>query len=166
MSTILQVVLAGLVATAAMSVFLWLLRATRTVDAELVPALGGLVVKEERLWKPVGWLLHVVVGVAFAFVYLGVWSLFDVTGPATFILLGVAVGFAHGLVFSIMLVNLVSEHHPRKKFRMEVGMGVALSYLLAHVVYGLALGAVTGALNQRFETMQAIARMIRPFGLG
>lgn len=166
MSTFLQIVAAGLAATAVMSVFLWLLRATHTVDSELVPALGGLVVKDERHSKSVGFLLTFVFGVIFAFVYLGLWSLFDFTRTIEFMLLGVALGFAHGLVFSIMLVNLVSEHHPRRKFRQEVGVGVALSYLLAHVVYGVALGAAAGALNNRFETMQSIARTMKPLGFG
>jgi hypothetical protein len=85
----------------------------------------------------------------FALLYVYVWSQFPEIasgGVIRYVQLGAFCGFAQGLVTSISLVIFVAEHHPLQQFRVT-GINVALVHLLAHVVYGTAVGVMAGALH-------------------
>ena len=56
-------------------------------------------------------------------------------------LLGLALGFVHGIAVSVVLAKLLAEHHPVKDFQ-HVDTGVAVIHVFAHMVYGLALGVL------------------------
>ena len=58
-------------------------------------------------------------------------------------MLGLGIGFFHGLVVSLALVWIVSERHPLEEFN-DAGLAVGLSHLLGHVVYGGVVGVVVG----------------------
>jgi len=89
--------------------------------------------------------------------YVTVWSAFDFYGFRQYLLLGSLIGFAHGLFVSFLLIVSVAEHHPLAKFR-RVGFGVAITYLVAHVVYGFTIGLGAGAFNPKFESVERFAR--------
>lgn len=102
----------------------------------------------------IGFLLHLVMGWLFALVY---GLMFESWGGATW-WLGSLVGLAHGLVVLVAFLPLLpdahprmaSEHHGPEPTRLLEPPGfLALNYgrrtpivtLLAHVVYGLIIGA-------------------------
>ena len=50
-------------------------------------------------------------------------------------------GLVHGLLVSLLLANLVAEHHPLREFR-DTSFGVLVAHVIGHVFYGGTLGAV------------------------
>jgi hypothetical protein len=149
MSEFILTCLVGLAATSLMTFTLYLFHWRGFANGDMVRALGSLVTKKyENSVKP-GLMIHALGGVVFALVYVYVWSQFpEITdgGIVRYMQLGAFCGFAQGLVTSISLVIFVAEYHPLQQFRV-VGMNVALVHLLAHVVYGTAVGAMAGALH-------------------
>jgi hypothetical protein len=156
MIPILQTVLAGLVATALMSLMLYAIHWRGFAEADMLRALGSLITRQEANAMPLGAAIHLVSGVGFAFVYVICWSALPLDAFMHYLLLGVVTGFAHGLVVSFALVILVAEHHPLPRFQ-QAGMGVALAHLGAHVVYGLIVGIVAGSFMLRLNLLPPIA---------
>jgi len=152
MDAIVLTIVTGLVATAAMSALLYLIHWRGFANADMIRAIGSIVTRNETnaLWP--GMLVHFGSGVIFAFLYVGFWSTLPVSALKYVVGLGALMGVAHGLVVSFMLVILVAEHHPIVRFQ-QAGMGVAISHLLAHVVYGLVIGLMGAWLGLRLGFM-------------
>ena len=149
MSSFLLTCLVGIAATSLMTFTLYLFHWRGFANGDMVRALGSLVTKKyENSVKP-GLIIHALGGIFFALLYVYVWSQFPEIasgGIIRYVQLGAFCGFAQGLVTSISLVIFVAEHHPLQRFRVT-GVNVALVHLLAHVVYGTAVGAMAGALH-------------------
>jgi len=155
MLPILQTVLAGLIATLAMTASLYAVHWRGLAEADMIRALGSLLSRNEAGSLPLGVAIHGISGIVFAFVYVVVWSTLPVTAFQHYLLLGVLTGFAHGLVVSFALVILVAEHHPLPRFQ-NVGMGVAVAHLVAHVIYGLLVGIVAGSYLVRLPWLPTL----------
>ncbi|MBI4081923.1 MAG: hypothetical protein HY423_04860 [Candidatus Lambdaproteobacteria bacterium] len=155
MSEILHTLVAGVAATAAMTVFMWMVHSTGVANADMVRAIGSLYTRsyENALWP--GLFIHFSAGVMFAFFYIALWSLIPHTTFGVFVALGVVVGFFHGLTMSFVLIALVSDRHPVARFR-AAGFEVALAHLAGHVVYGGVLGLVVGALEVRYSILPTL----------
>lgn len=141
MEQVLIIIGAGVIATIIMSLFLAFVHRKGIADTDMVRALGSVFTGEEEGALLVGTTVHATSGIFFAFIY----SLLLAFGPV-FTDIGVimvcsAAGFFHGLVMTMLLVIAVAEHHPIKKYR-KVGIDITISYLFAHVIYGLSLGVV------------------------
>ncbi len=149
MNDFIMTCLVGIAATSLMTLTLYIIHWQGFANGDMVRALGSLITRKyENSLKP-GLAIHLVSGVAFALVYVFVWSMFpDITSASIsrHILLGAFCGFAQGLVTSMTLVVFVAEHHPLEQFRIA-GMNVALTHLIAHVVYGATVGGLAGALH-------------------
>ncbi len=142
MEAIVTTILAGLLSTAAMSGFLYLVHFSGAANADMIRALGSMLTKNFDNAMLAGLVTHAISGVMFAFPYAIVLGLAPVSGYAT-TAVGGLVGFFHGFVFSFMLIALIAESHPIERFR-NAGVSVAVVHLLAHVVYGSMMGfAVT-----------------------
>jgi hypothetical protein len=146
MEQVYMIIGAGIAATAIMSLFLSFVHRKKIANTDMVRALGSVFTGELEDALMVGSAIHICSGIFFAFVY----SLLLAFGPV-FTDIGVimvcsAAGFFHGLVMTMLLVIAVAEHHPIKKFR-KVGIDVTVSYLFAHVVYGLCLGVALTILG-------------------
>jgi hypothetical protein len=133
----------GIVATTVMTLFMYLFHWFKLANGDMVRALGSFIIKREEGSFLPGLVIHMVGGIIFAFLYLWMWTLFPMEAPGHYIYLGAIFGFFHGLAVSFMLVIVVAEHHPLERFR-RVGFAVALVHLVAHVVYGVTLGAFVG----------------------
>lgn len=134
-----RVLLAGIVATAFMSLSLYLIHWSGFANGDMVRALGSLVTRRYENSLLTGWIIHFSAGAAFAVVYA---KALEMTGfPAA--TLGVPIctvfGLFHGIVVSLLLVVIVAEHHPLERFQ-EAGPPVAITHIAAHVVYGLVVG--------------------------
>lgn len=151
MSSFFVTCLVGLAATSLMTFTLYLFHWRGFANGDMVRALGSLLTRKYENSVTPGLLIHGLSGVVFALVYVYIWSQFpEITagGLVRYIQLGAFCGFAQGLVTSISLVIFVAEHHPLQRFRVA-GVNVALVHVLAHVVYGTTLGALTGMLHLR-----------------
>ena len=156
MIEILQTILAGIIATAAMCVALYIIQWRGLAEADMVRAIGSIITRNEQNAMPIGLVIQFVSGVGFAFLYIIVWSTLPIAEFQHYVLLGLVTGFAHGLVVSFMLVVLVAEHHPLPRFQ-NAGMGVAVAHLVAHVVYGLLVGLVAASFGVQLNYLPSIS---------
>ena len=155
MLPVFQTVLAGLIATAAMSGALYAIHWRGMAEADMIRAIGSLVTRKEANAMLPGLILHFLSGIIFAFLYVIVWSALPIEGFVHYVALGVLTGFAHGLIVSFVLVVLVAEHHPVPRFQ-QAGVGVAVAHLAAHVVYGLLVGLVAGSYLLRLAVLPSL----------
>jgi hypothetical protein len=136
-------VVAGLFGGGAMLGAMWLLTRSGLSRGNMVEALGGLVTKSRASALRVGLLLHAISAVGFAMVYTLLMLWLGATGMPPALLVGVAAGFFHGLIVSLMLVWVVAEGHPFEEYN-DAGLAVGLAHVLGHVVYGAVVGIVVG----------------------
>lgn len=165
MSTLLTILTSGLLAALAMGIVGFFLQYLGIHRADMITSVGSLFTKNAKRAFSVGWLVHLLVGAIFGFVYAFVWSYFVAPTSLGFMALGVITGFLHGLVVSIMLVIEIAEHHPDPKYR-RLGFPIALSYIGTHVIYGIALGYLLGAFEQNFDTISQVAEFRRTLMAG
>ena len=153
MSTFFQVLLIGILATVAMTGVLSIMLGNSLSSADMFRALGSIATKKQDLTLGAGILMHLIVGCVSAFIYVAVWSTFSFDGLREFIIVGALVGFAHGFLMSFILIVNVAEHHKLARFR-KVGFGVAIAFLVAHIVYGTVVGYGAGMFETRFAALE------------
>ena len=132
----------GLLSTFALSFFLAMVRQLKICDVNLVQTVGSFLTRSSHTFSSfVGWFFHLIFGVFFAFLYIFVMKAIPevATYNLSYLFAGIALGFVHGIIFSFLLLVLVTEHHPVKKYR-ELGFKAAIFYFLGHVLYGLGIG--------------------------
>ncbi len=138
-------VFAGLLGGAAMLTAMLLMTRAGLAQGNMIVALGGMVTKSRDSAFRVGLIMHTISAIGFAMVYTMAMLWLGATGMPNALFLGVAAGFFHGLVVSLMLVWVVAEGHPFEEYN-EAGLAVGLSHLVGHVVYGAVVGLVVGVL--------------------
>lgn len=138
-------ILAGLIGTAGMSLFLYILTVTGITNARMIQAIGSLVTRKREGAVLVGGIIQVFSGIGFGIIYgyilTRVPSFHVGIGAGG----GVLLGFLHGIVVAIALVASVAEQHPLPEFR-TVGIRVAVAHLVAHVFFGALTGVSLGLL--------------------
>ena len=156
MST-LHILIAGFIATTAMTTFLYIIHYSRLTNADMLGAIGSFFTENMQSARLLGGVIHYTTGCALAFLYFGVWSYLNINKLMPGI--GLFTGFAQGLVVSLSLVVLVAEHHPKRSFR-KVGFGVAIAHLLAHVVYGGFLEVHSRYLESSQQLLSSIGKAL------
>lgn len=140
-----------------------------------IPFMLGTMVTPDRDRAPfVGFLLHMVVGWMFAFVYvLG----FESLGRATW-WLGAGAGLVHGLAVLVAIMPLLPGLHPRMAserrgpeptraleppgfLALNYGRRTPLVTLVAHVVYGAILGGFYGPTTRPSWSMPTMLEPLR-----
>ena len=157
MLPVFQTVLAGFIATAAMSGALYAIHWRGLAEADMIRAIGSIVTRKEENAMLPGLILHFLSGIVFAFLYVIVWSALPIEDFVfvAYVSLGLFTGFAHGLVVSFVLVVLVAEHHPGPRFQ-QAGVEVAVAHLAAHVIFGLLVGLVAGSLRVSLAVLPSL----------
>ena len=137
---ILSSMLIGLVATAGMSTFLWIITGFNIAKVDMIKAIGTLYTKNEDNALLPGIIMHFTAGIIFCFCYLILFKFFPIgnNSPLIFIILGSILGIVHGVVVSLLLIIAVAEHHPIESFR-KAGVSVAIYHFLAHLIYGFII---------------------------
>lgn len=143
MSTIIDSIMSGVVATVAMTLFLWLLHYTKVVNADMPRAIGGIFTRSSDNALVVGTVLHFLAGIVFGFVYIVIWSLFALD-TKLLLFSGAILGAGHGLVVSFALIIFIAERHPLEQFQ-SAGFEVAVAHLVAHIIYGVVLAAMVAS---------------------
>ena len=131
-----QTVVAALMATGAMTVFAFAFNAGRVLHINPVAAIGSIFAESRRAALGVGFMMHATLGILFAFVYRALLSAIGLDGPTSSIVGAAAMGVAHGYIVSFWVVINVAEHNRWEEFREE-GVGLAVIYFVAHIVYGM-----------------------------
>ena len=135
-------VLAGIIATAGMTAFLWLIDKTGKVNANMVRALGSALTRSVETSLVPGLIIHFVSGIFFAFIYIYALNMIQLGSLFSLALAGGIIGFAHGFAFSFIMV-ILAEHHPVERFQ-NAGFQVAIVHFIAHIIYGILVGLVKG----------------------
>jgi len=139
---IVTIIEAGIIATAGMTIFLWIFDKTGKTNANMVRAVGSAVTRsiETSLWP--GLIIQFVSGIVFAFIYITALKMLQLQAVSSLVIAGGVIGFGHGFAFSFVMV-ILAEHHPVEKFQ-NAGFQVAIVHFLAHIVYGILVGLVFG----------------------
>jgi hypothetical protein len=147
--TIVETVLAGVIGTALMSIVLVIIHKSEWANADMFRAVGSLLTRRyENSLKP-GLLLHFAAGAFFAFPYVILMRGTGVTPLGAMVGLGFLIGLFHGVVMSYAMLAVVAETHPVERFR-EPGVEVAVAHTVAHLAYGVGVGATVALLDIDF----------------
>jgi len=138
-------ILAGLIGTAGMSLFLTLLTTSGITNARMIQAIGSLVTRKREGALLVGGVIQIGSGIGFGIIYGYILT----RVPSFHVGIGAGggaiLGLLHGIVVAIALVASVAEQHPLPEFR-TVGIRVAVAHLVAHVVFGVLTGLSLGLM--------------------
>jgi uncharacterized membrane protein YagU involved in acid resistance len=146
MVTLLQSMAAGLVGTAWMTFAMAFVHRAGFANADMTRALGSWLTRSDRNALFVGLLVHAAAGALFGIPYAVALGTFASGGLLLLLGIGALLGLVHGLVMSLVLVAVVSDRHPVERFR-DAGPAVAAAHVLGHVVYGLGVALMVGALG-------------------
>jgi hypothetical protein len=144
----------GLCATMALSLLMTASQGLGWSRISLPYIIGTMVSARRSMATAVGFALHFLLGLAFALLYAAAFEGWGRSGP----LLGAVLGLFHGLFILVVGLEVLTAFHPRMASRhhgptptrqLEPPGFLALNYgwatpattLLAHVVFGLILGA-------------------------
>lgn len=161
MNPILAIVLAGLLGAVMMMIVIFALQSIGLTSPHLLASIGSLVTKKMDGASKVGLVIHLVSGIVFAFLYVLVWSYLDLRTIPELVMLGMLTGSLHAVAVSIAIVILVTEHHPLRRYQ-KVGFNVALTQVVAHVVFGIVVGFTMGTFEQDHGTLTAVADKVWP----
>jgi hypothetical protein len=133
----------GIVGTVAMSAFLLLPRWLGIGKIDVIPAVGALITGKAENAFSVGYIVHFVSGIVFAYIYTGLLLLMKM--PLEWWAFAMA-GCIHGIVVMLLVCITVMEHHPIARYH-ERGPMTGLAQLIAHIVYGVVVGLMVHALQ-------------------
>lgn len=143
MNSWLSILLGGVSGTAVMTVFLLLPRWMGWGKIDVIRAVGALMSRRRERVFASGLILHLTMGVLFAFLYAGFLDLSRLPFNA---LTGLMLGCVHGSVIMLLVCIVIMEHHPIASYH-EKGLGTGFAQLLAHMLYGLTVGWVVSWLR-------------------
>ncbi|OGB67661.1 MAG: hypothetical protein A2Y94_09275 [Caldithrix sp. RBG_13_44_9] len=144
MSTLLAILVSGIVATTAMTTFLCLIDKSGRVNANMARALGSALTRSIETSLLPGLIIQYLAGLFFALVYIYALSRLQIVSLFSYLVGGGIIGFAHGFVFSFIMV-ILAEHHPVEEFQ-NASFQVAIVHFLSHIIYGLFIGLVGGLI--------------------
>lgn len=148
----------GVLATTVLTAVLILAQVAGLTRMDLPMMLGTVVVGDPDRARVVGFFIHLAMGQVFAFGYAAVFALVGHAGWA----LGLALGLVHALVaLTVLVPGLLPGVHPHMAtarsgpsanpaleppgpLGLNYGRQTAVVTVVAHAVYGLALGGLVG----------------------
>jgi uncharacterized membrane protein YagU involved in acid resistance len=132
-------IIAGSIATAGITAFMWLVNKSGLANADMVRAVGSLFTRSREDALKIGLIIHFLAGIIISTFYLLVLTMLPLTTPLETVAVGGIIGFIHGFAFSFFLV-ILAENHPLPEYQ-QADFQVAVAHILGHVVYGLLIGA-------------------------
>lgn len=136
--------IAGLVGALAMTASLRRSRFFGLPETQMIRAMGSFVTKDPKsaLWP--GFVLHLLGGMTFAYLYKLLLSTApgvqpDAIGFWNLVAVCTLMGGVHGLIVTLFLVIAVAQYHPVAEFRKLDGGDMA-AHVIGHIVYGFVTG--------------------------
>lgn len=143
MESILPLFIGGVCGTLVMTTFLLVPRWMGLGKIDVMPAVGSLILRREQNVFMIGLLLHLGMGLIFAFVYAAFLGLSRLPFNA---MTGAMLGAVHGVIVMLLVAIAIMEHHPVARYHAK-GLSTGLSQLVAHILYGLTVGAVVDLMH-------------------
>lgn len=138
-------ILAGLLGVLALEITMWLMTRNGLARGNMIVAIGSLFTRSRAHAFRNGLVVHLISGVIFAALYLWAMRSFGFTHFPAALAAGIGFGTVHGIMVSLMLVWVVSDHHPLEEFK-GADLAIGLSHFLGHVAYGAAVGFIVGLM--------------------
>ena len=138
----LSLLIGGVAGTTLMTLFLILPRWMGWGKIDVLRAVGALFTGRKEGAMRWGMIIHLFLGILFAFIYAGFLSLSRL--PFN-VMTGLLLGSLHGVVIMLLVSIVIMEHHPIAGYH-EKGLGTGLAQLLAHIIYGATVGWVVQTL--------------------
>lgn len=144
--SLIAAIVAGIIATLAMTALMYLAPMMGIPKMDIVGILGGMFNRQTATnggvstssGNPVlGWMLHLMMGAVFGIVYALLWSAFGLK-PSWHI--GLIFGMIHGLL-TPMVMPMMMRMHPNPP-QMESGASSAMGMVLGHALFGLVVALV------------------------
>jgi len=148
MNDIIMVILAGLLGTAFMTFFMWMITDLGIAKADMVKAVGSLYTKKYENSLNPGLVIQFSFGVIFAFIYAFFLGFFPLSSLLGYMVFSTMFSLLHGVTVGFSLVVLVAQYHPLERFQ-EAGSDVVVGHVLGHIVYGLVVGLILGSARVR-----------------
>lgn len=137
--------IAGLIGSVLMDVFLLLASQHSRPKIEMTEALGSLFLGRLEDAKLLGRAIHLISGAGFGLLYGLIMAWTQAATLPYSIFMGLGLGLLHGIFMSYCLMFIVAERHPIEKYRQATIQTGAL-HLLGHIIYGGVTGLVVGLL--------------------
>ncbi|MBI4496891.1 MAG: hypothetical protein HY689_03190 [Chloroflexi bacterium] len=134
-------IIAGLAGTAAMTMLMYAAPMMGMPKMDIIGMQGSMFIANKATALAIGTMTHFMMGVVFALVYALVWS-FGIGSPTW--LWGLSFGAVHTVVAMVGMPMMVGIH-PRPP-EMKAGPMMMAGMLMGHLVYGLVVALVYGAL--------------------
>ena len=141
MLNLILVISSGVLATLSMMFVMELITRSQLANADMVRAIGSIFTGRYENSLKLGLVLHIISGIIFAVIYYSIFDYFLINYEILAPVLGLLVGFFHGMVVSLSLVNVIAKYHPLKQFQ-ETGLYMAIAHIIGHMVYGLSVGVM------------------------
>ncbi len=138
---LLTSLVAGILGAGAMEATMWAVAHFGWGQGNMIVALGSLVTRTRDRAVPAGVTVHVFAAIFFSAAYVAIFRQVGITGLPGVLVLGLGIGFLHGMVVSLLLVWVVAEHHPLAEFR-DADLAIGLSHLAGHLAFGGMVGMV------------------------
>ncbi|HEX9844729.1 MAG TPA: hypothetical protein VGC20_18350 [bacterium] len=132
----------GLIGTGLMSLVLALVSQSGGAAAQ-VKGIGSSIPTPVGGSQVPGAAVHIVGGIVFGYVYLGLGHSMGALVPASLLALGAGVGIVRGIAVSAVLGMLAFDQRPLERIQLA-GAGVGTAHVLGNVLYGLVLSALYG----------------------
>jgi hypothetical protein len=149
MHDFLGTIVAGVTGTTLMTLVLTFIHSSGWANADMIRAVGSIITRRYENALLPGLFAHYLAGCVFAFPYVIIMRGTGVAPAIAMPGLGLLLGTFHGVVMSYVMLALVAENHPVERFR-HPGFEVAAAHFVAHVAYGLGVGAVVALLGIDF----------------
>jgi hypothetical protein len=144
MNEILSFFIIGLLATSAMTSFLWLITGLTRTNVDMIKALGALYTNTLENSLMPGIFMQFTGGILMTYVYGIFMSLLDYNTAYSYAFIGLGIGLVHGIATTLVLKILLAEHHPSEEYR-TISKSGASTHVFAHLLYGLVIGAMYGS---------------------
>jgi hypothetical protein len=144
MNDLLVTLLGAVLGIVAMPIGLYLLPTVRLLSPlDQARAFGSFLTRSEANALKPGIVSAVFFGLLWAFVYAGLWSLFDGKTLGFYIVLGAVSGAFFGENLSLTTVLVFTDNHPVARFQ-DKSWQIALGTVMVHLVHGIVFGVVAG----------------------
>ena len=140
----------GLVATLAMTAVLYMGIAMmpKQITMNLLYMLGSMVITGKPVVYVVGAMIHIMMGLGFAFAHVGLFHAFDL--ESNFIGWGILFGVFHWMLVG-MGMGMMKQMHPQMKsgalaapgfFVVNYPAMTIIGFMMLHLLYGVLVGAL------------------------
>lgn len=138
--------IAGITGTFVMTLFIYVMNKLPVIPLDIFSAMGSALTGSTESAGRVALLIHLTAGILFGIIYCAFFVQINPAESFFVIPLGLAAGFGHGAIVFFLLIPVLAENHPEKEVRTW-GIGVALIYIIAHIIFGLTVASTAMALD-------------------